>query len=311
MWYPNAHTSILRWHSPAPPDTPGDAYHGFFEHRPWAAVGGKFGLMLDQINFTPIPTDWAICLFEQHLPPFWYKEGSTGRWLEFNESVYGWPHKLGGSSCDGSQLGCYWQNQVQILIEFDMDVRFLGDWIREVRNITDSIRYRGCLPSLLGFAMRFGKASNAPLDMAYGRDTVYIDMLVAKGLTSLPAHHQDILAEVEHLSFCKYNARAHWGKNPERAFLNRKCPTRPKYPEFDSFLDKARSMDPRTMFEPPLFRRIVDGEDSKYYPGCAVHLDCYCTKDEHCGPWPLYKCVQSVHSPDAKVCRKRINRLVD
>ncbi|KAJ5195551.1 uncharacterized protein N7498_008989 [Penicillium cinerascens] len=272
-----------------------------------AAVGGKMGLMLDQVNFTPIPTDWTICYFEKHLPPFWYKEGSTNLWLGFNESVIGWPHKLGGSSCEGSQVGCYWQNQVQILIEFDMDVRLLGQWIREVRSITDSIRYHGCLPSLLGFAMRFGKASSAPLDMAYGRDTVYIDMLVAKGIPGLPANHQDVLDEIEQITFGKYDARPHWGKNPERAFLSQDYPVRNKYPEFDRHIQMARSADPRGIFEPALFSQIKDRGHHSMYPGCAVAMDCYCSKDEHCGPSLLYRCDRSLHSANASVCRKRFD----
>lgn len=48
----------------------------------------------------------------------------------------------------------------------------------------------GCLPSLLGFTLRFGTASEHPLDMAYGRNTVYVDILVSKGFASLPAVHQ-------------------------------------------------------------------------------------------------------------------------
>ncbi|KAJ9294281.1 hypothetical protein DTO217A2_9198 [Paecilomyces variotii] len=256
MWYPNARTAIVRWHTSVPPDTPGDAFHSFFEHRPWAAIGGKFSLAIDQINFTPLPTDWGICFFEQRPPPFWYKEGEIGHWKIFNQSIIGWPHRLGGSSCRGRLSGCYWQNQVQILVEFDMDVRYLGDWIREVRAITDLIPHQGCLPSLLGFAMRFGKGSDAPLDMAYGRDTVYIDMLVSKGLAGLPAHHQDILDEIEQITFCKYGARAHWGKNPQRAFLHPECPMKDKYPELENFLDTARQQDPRGIFVPPLFRKM-------------------------------------------------------
>lgn len=96
-----------------------------------------------------------------------------------------------------------------------MDVRFLGGWIREIRAWLDTIEHHGCLPSLLEFATRFRKASGAPLNMAYGRDTIYIDMLVAKGITNLPAKHEHIIDKIEQLTFCRYNARLHWGKNPE------------------------------------------------------------------------------------------------
>lgn len=308
MWYPNAHSAIIRWHSAVPKITPGDAYHSFFERRPWAAVGGQLALALDQINFTPIPTDWGICLFARHPPPFWYKEATYGTWLGFNQSIVGWSHRLGGSSCKGSQWGCYWQNQVQTLVEFDMDVRLLGDWIREMRALIDTVEGKGCLPSLLGFAMRFGKASESPMDMAYGRDTAFIDMLVAKGIGSLPAHHQSVFDEIEQITFCRYGARPHWGKNTERAFLNPACPTRDKYPQFDRFLAMTEQLDPRGIFRPTFFQKIVDREIRLPYPGCVAAEDCYCAENAHCGPTALYKCVNGRHEKNASVCLQRFGR---
>ena len=308
MWYPNAHTALVRYHSWAPPDTPGDAYHAFFENRPWAAVGGQISLALDQINFTPFPTDRGICLFARHPPPFWYKDGKYGRWLEFNQSIIGWAHRLGGSSCRGSQWGCYWRNQIQMLVEFDMDVSVLGDWVRDVRALTDMVEAKGCLPSLLGFAMRFGKASNAPMDMGYGRDTVYIDMLVAKGIASLPAHHQDVLDEIEQMTFCRYGARPHWGKNTERIFLNPNCPVRDKYPEFDRFLEMAEASDPRGIFRSPMFQRIVDRDSYSQYPGCVSGDDCYCQEDRHCGPTALFRCGHGRREKNVSVCVQRFGR---
>jgi hypothetical protein len=291
-----------------PIDTPGDAYHSFFENRPWAAVGGQVALAIDQINFTPIPTDWGVCLFARHPPPFWYKEGSTGRWLTFNQSIVGWSHRLGGSSCRGSQWGCYWQNQVQMLVEIDMDVALLGDWIRDIRALVDTIEGKGCLPSLLGFAMRFGKASESPMDMAYGRDTVYIDMLVAKGIEGLPAHHQSVLDEIEQISFCKYSARPHWGKNTDRIFFNPECPVRDKYPGFDRFLGLAEARDPRGIFVPPTFQRIIDRQRYETYAGCVSGQDCYCDEDRHCGPTWLFKCRKGRLNKQINVCVQRFGR---
>lgn len=308
MWYPNAHSAILRWHKSAPVDTPGDAYHSFFEHRAWAAVGGQIALALDQINFTPIPTDWGICLFAKRPPPFWYKDGKYGTWLSFNQSIVGWPHRLGGSSCRDNQWGCYWRNQFQLLVEFDMDVAMLSDWISEVRTITDMISAKGCLPSLLGFAMRFGKASTAPLDTAYGRDTVYIDMLIAKGIESLPAHHQSALDEIEQMTFCKYGARPHWGKNSPRVFLSTDCPIRPKYPQFDSFMQIATANDPRAIFRPTTFQNVIDGGKYSLQPGCLTTGDCYCKEPQHCGPSALYDCVKGRLNDNITVCAQRFGR---
>lgn len=155
--------------------------------------------------------------------------------------------------------------------------------------------------------MRFGRASDSPMDMAYGRDTVYIDMLVAKGIESLPAHHQSVLDEIEQMSFCKYNARAHWGKNNVRVFLNPDCPTRDKYPGFDRFLGLAEARDPRGIFVPALFKQIVNREKHPLYAGCISGHNCYCEEDQHCGPTWLYKCVKG-RKNEGSVCMQRFGR---
>nr|KAK5449244.1 hypothetical protein LTR18_002333 [Exophiala xenobiotica] len=205
-----------------------------------------------------------------------------------------------GSSCKGSQWGCYWQNQVPMLVEFDMDVRFLGDWMREIGALVDTIEGKGCLPFLLGFAMRFGKASDSPMDMVYGRDTVFIDMLVAKGIASLSAHHQSAFDEIEQITFCRYGARPHWGKNTECIFLNpvsdqRQISPVRSFPGVDGAMRSARDLQ-----LPPLFQKVVDRKSRLPYPGSVAAEDCYCTENAHCGPTALYKCVDGRHEKNAR-----------
>jgi hypothetical protein len=46
---------------------------------------------------------------------------------------------------------------------------------------------------------------------------------------------------------------------------------------------------------------VVKGEPYKYYPGCALNKDCFCTKDEHCSKGMA--CVPARSFPDFNVCK--------
>eukprot|EP00983_Pelagomonas_calceolata_P079331 1154615-Pelagomonas_calceolata.AAC.1 len=52
-----------------------------------------------------------------------------------------------------------------------------------------------------------------------------------------PSSYQHVFDQVEQLAYCKYRARVHWGKNSNRAFLNPICPTKYKYPEFNTIVE--------------------------------------------------------------------------
>jgi hypothetical protein len=44
-----------------------------------------------------------------------------------------------------------------------------------------------------------------------------------------PCSYQHVFDELEQLTFCKYKARPHWGKNSNRAFANERCPVRRRH----------------------------------------------------------------------------------
>ena len=100
-----------------------------------------------------------MCKASEDVPPFWYGEG--WRPVLWNHSVVGPAHKLAGSNCDGNRwwglgaLGCYWRVMAMVLVEIDLPTDRLVDWLKDVRRLTANVQ-DGCLPSLLGYTMRFG-----------------------------------------------------------------------------------------------------------------------------------------------------------
>jgi hypothetical protein len=45
------------------------------------------------------------------------------------------------------------------------------------------------------------------------------------------------------------------------------------YPQFDQFLRVVNKVDPRGVFAPPLWNKLVKQEPNKYYPGCATDYE--------------------------------------
>lgn len=81
--------------------------------------------------------------------------------MPWNNTVVGRMHTLIASNCNTSrwlglgQLGCYWRTMPMVLLEMDLDMRHLVDCMQDVRQVVTALG-PGCLPSLLGFTMRFG-----------------------------------------------------------------------------------------------------------------------------------------------------------
>lgn len=60
---------------------------------------------------------------------------------------------------------------------------------------------------------------------------------------------------------------------PRRTFTYARCPVRPMYPLFDTMLGVVKKYDPKGVFEPPLWSKLVKQENFKYYPGCATDYE--------------------------------------
>lgn len=52
-------------------------------------------------------------------------------------------------------MSLFFRVMQMVLIEIDLDAGRLLEWMYDVRNITHNVQ-TGCLPSLLGYTMRFG-----------------------------------------------------------------------------------------------------------------------------------------------------------
>ena len=99
----------------------------------------------------------------------------------------------------------------------------------------------------------------------------------------------------------RYQGRPHWGKNFGRTYTHPKCPVRDIFnATFDTVLAMQAKWDPKKVFQPVLFDRIVKRQAYVPSPGCALRNECYCTADEHCGP--DLKCIASAAMPEYKVC---------
>ena len=83
----------------------------------------------------------------------------------------------------------------------------------------------------------------------------------------LPIKSQHLLEEILQLTLCKYEGRPSWALSSNRMFTG-PCPTRDKYGfAFDEFLEKRKVRDPKDIFMPPLFKRVVDRRGADYYTG--------------------------------------------
>lgn len=100
----------------------------------------------------------------------------------------------------------------------------------------------------------------------------------------------------------RYKGHPHWGKNHHRTFTHPGCPVRGLYPRFQEFLEIKGRLDPKRIFEPPLFSKILAGAPPSYGPRCALSGECFCKEDAHCGQGR--KCVASAAFPEYKACRR-------
>lgn len=112
-----------------------------------------------------------------------------------------------------------------------------------------------------------------------------------------------IVETIEQLTLCKYRGRPHWGKNYERVVRHPKCKVREHYPAANiaELLEMQQQHDPRKVFEPELFKQVLQKRGPKYSRLCTPHYWCYCAADQHCPPG--FQCRGSASFPEYKICR--------
>jgi hypothetical protein len=74
-----------------------------------------------------------------------------------------------------------------------------------------------------------------------------------------------------------------------------------RFPAWQAQLEQVAKYDPQKVFEPNIWRQVVNNEPYTPYPGCALNKDCFCTADEHCARG--YACVPSLSFPEFNVCK--------
>jgi L-gulonolactone oxidase len=212
--------------------------------------------------------------------------------------------------------------------EFTIKLSRFEEWVEDVRRIVKtelaevddrlSRRYgagkaKGCLsPGII--VLRFGQGDRTLLSTSTGaEDLVYVQpgfthsALVPNKLAKVSA----IMETIEQLTLCKYEGRPHWGKNHERTVRHPKCAVLDNYPaeNIAELLEMQQQHDPRKVFEPELFSKLLEKSGPEYSPLCTPHYWCYCAADWHCPAG--FECRASTSFSEYKICKLADNNLLD
>ena len=217
--------------------------------------------------------------------PFFKEDG------KYKKNAVGFSHKMQYFSC--TEGNCLWEKAPMNLQALAIPLEKLPEWIIDVKTILR--KSPACFPAN-GIFMRFSPASDNYLSLAYGRETVILDIefIMNKKEGAAPRFY-DVHQEIEQLTLQKYKARAHWGKNREAAFAN----LDQRYEKWDEFLRTKKKYDPKNIFINTFWQRI--SKDTYQFPGCALYSRCFCQSDADC-----YEGLQCEIAPvytNARVCR--------
>jgi len=204
--------------------------------------------------------------------------------------------------------------------EFTIKFSQLESWVADAKRIVKSeiaeiesrIRQRNgnkavtrCMPPGY-FWLRFGKGNRNLLSTATGEeDVVYVQWthLLSAKLPNKLAKQSTIVETLEQMTLCKYKGRPHWGKNHERVFRHPECKVRDNFPaeNIEMLVKMQEKHDPKRVFEPQLFREVLEKKGPEYHELCTPHFWCYCEEDSHC---PLgHACGPSASFPEHKICK--------
>lgn len=206
-------------------------------------------------------------------------------------------------------------------VSFTIKISQFQDWVTDVRAVVEAeleppqvrlnSRYgdgkvqRCTSPGLIW--LRFGQKSNSLLAMNSGdEDVVYAQWSTMQSAMTpnYPSKHASITETLEQMNLCKYRARPHWGKNFERAFRHPDCPLRDNFlaSNVDKLLELQQKHDPHKVFEPELFKHVLERSGPVYSKECALTYGCYCREDVHCPAG--YVCRPSRPFPMYNICKR-------
>ncbi len=158
------------------------------------------------------------------------------------------PYKPPASYVDSSFQAFSFPQPVRFFaLEHALPLAGVPDAVRELRG---ALRRFG-LYSPYALLMRVGAADDAPLSLAYGRATGYVNLTVPRS-----ARYVELLRMVEHV-LREHGARPHWGK----AHTATAEILRPRYPEWDTFARMRGKLDPDGRFTNDHLARLLGNPD--------------------------------------------------
>lgn len=204
--------------------------------------------------------------------------------------------------------------------EFTLKISQLESWVSDVKhvvkselaNIESRIRQHNgnkgvtrCMPPGY-FWLRFCKGNKNLLSTATGEEDVVFVQWTSLHSAKLPnklAKQSTIAETLEQLTLCKYKGRPHWGKNQERVFRHPECKVRDNFPKenIEKMVEMQDKHDPKRVFEPALFRELLERKGPEYRELCTPHFWCYCEEDSHCPHG--HACGTSASFPEYKICK--------
>ncbi|KAG0606949.1 hypothetical protein M758_9G181600 [Ceratodon purpureus] len=204
--------------------------------------------------------------------------------------------------------------------EFTIKLSQFEDWANDVKKVvkTELTEANTRLANRYGegkvkrcmspgyFWIRFGQGNQNLLSTTTGLDDfVHVQWSTAHSAftPNKLSKISTIVETIEQLTLCKYKGRPHWGKNHERVVRHPKCKVRDNFPaeNIAKLLEMQHEHDPEKIFEPELFRRLLQRSGPEYCPLCTPHYSCYCAHDSHCPPG--FRCRASASFAEYKICR--------
>lgn len=131
-------------------------------------------------------------------------------------------------------------------MEYAIPRAHAGEALAAVRDLVDGGGHRVSFP----VEVRFAAADDIPLSTAYGRDTCYIAVHMARGVP-----HEAYFRGVEGI-MDRFDGRPHWGKVHYQGAET----LAPRYPEWDRFRAARARLDPDRIFTNAYLDRVLGRE---------------------------------------------------
>ncbi|XP_059658010.1 L-gulonolactone oxidase 3 [Cornus florida] len=309
-WYPSRHTAVYRYDDRVPLDTTGDGVNDFLGFQSNSILVSKSVRAAEKALENARNVNGKCAMANSFMG---YKKlianGLKNNLIFTGYPVVGYQGKMQTSgSCLYSPTtridsACSWDPRIKGLFFYESTAIFpphkFADFLRDVRKLRDLKPENFCgIDIYNGLLIRFIKASGAYLGQS--EDSVVVDFNYYRAdESSTPRLNQDVWEEVEQMAFFKYEAKPHWAKNRNLAFLN----VQKKYPSFNKFVAAKKQLDPQNMFSSEWSDEILFGREAKKGDGCALEGQCICSEDGHCSPSKGYLCQPGLVYKEARVCR--------